>query len=45
MIRRSGLDEALTGGLLPTGPGPQGKQTFDQWRASPAAQNTTGRTR
>ncbi|MCF0095659.1 hypothetical protein B0E54_04521 [Micromonospora sp. MH99] len=31
-------------GLLPTGPGPRGTQTFDQWLASPAAQNTNGRT-
>ncbi|RLP85370.1 SDR family oxidoreductase [Micromonospora sp. BL4] len=32
-------------GLLPTGPGPRGRQTFDQWLASPAAQRTIGRTR
>ncbi|MCG5468265.1 3-beta hydroxysteroid dehydrogenase [Micromonospora sp. LAH09] len=30
------------GGLLPTGPGPRGKQTFDQWLASSAAQHSTG---
>ncbi|MGC4796000.1 SDR family oxidoreductase [Micromonospora saelicesensis] len=32
-------------GLLPTGPGPRGTQTFDQWLASPAAQNDAGRSR
>ncbi|MEU4481849.1 3-beta hydroxysteroid dehydrogenase [Micromonospora sp. NPDC023966] len=31
------------GGLLPTGPGPRGRQTFDEWLASPAAQSTTRR--
>ncbi|GAA5196387.1 NAD(P)H-binding protein [Rugosimonospora acidiphila] len=29
------------GGLLPTGHGPRGTQTFDQWLASPAARRTT----
>ncbi|MEU8327722.1 SDR family oxidoreductase [Micromonospora sp. NPDC048839] len=32
-------------GLLPTAPGPRGKQTFDEWLATPAARTTTGRTR
>ncbi|MEV4823246.1 SDR family oxidoreductase [Micromonospora sp. NPDC049274] len=32
------------GGLLPSTPGPRGRQTFDQWLATPAAQRTAGRT-
>ncbi|PWR07260.1 3-beta hydroxysteroid dehydrogenase [Micromonospora acroterricola] len=30
--------EFIQGGLLPSGPGPRGEQTFDQWLASPATQ-------
>ena len=29
------------GGLLPTGRGPRGEETFEQWLASPAARSTT----
>ncbi|MET7747625.1 NAD(P)H-binding protein [Micromonospora sp. NPDC005367] len=37
---------AMAGGaLLPTGPGPRGMQTFDQWLASPAARSTTRKVR
>ncbi|MCG5461842.1 hypothetical protein MED01_006713 [Micromonospora sp. MED01] len=32
-------------GLLPSGPGPRGRQTLDQWLTSPAAQHDARRAR
>ncbi|MFC1420736.1 SDR family oxidoreductase [Streptacidiphilus cavernicola] len=37
------VGKAMTGGgLLPTGPGPRGSQTFDQWLADDAAGSVSG---